>query len=120
MRAIGVVLATAVLGMGCYHYVAPDNAGLHPVIHGDRARITKIDGTTLELRHAVLLGDTLAGDLAKPQSGAGRLVIPMDSILKITVRRFDLETTAGLALLTGCVVGVATGFLEWQWADPGW
>ena len=108
-RALPVLL----VAVGCHSWStyrgAPQNlVDKHPT----SIRVTRVDGSQLELVQAGLRVDTLVGlraELARKDSTAARTAIPFADIRELAVRRFDpLRTalTAGVGL--AAVIAVAS------------
>jgi hypothetical protein len=79
----------------------------------DRVRITRPDGSTTELVHPLIVGDTLAGTrLGSPGTTANsRIAIPLSDVQSVSIRQVNAGRTAlligGLGVTAIAVIGAA-------------
>jgi hypothetical protein len=77
----------------------------------DRVRITRSDGSMIELIHPVLSGDSLSGRWANTKDTSSRVSIPISDVRSVAVRRVSAGKTAlliaGVGLTAVAVVGAA-------------
>jgi len=111
--------ATALLGFlasACMTWKTQPAAPEHVLAEKtrDRIRVTRPDGSTIELVHPLIAGDTLSGDL--PGSSAWdstrRIAIPLSDVRSVAVQRVSAGRTAlligGLGLTAIAIVAAAT------------
>jgi hypothetical protein len=78
----------------------------------DRVRLTRADGSMIELVQPFISGDTLIGRWADSKDTASRVFIPVSDVKSVAVRRVHAAKTglliAGVGLTAIAVIGAAT------------
>ena len=80
----------------------------------DRVRVTRPDGSTMELVHPLIVGDTLAGTRlgSSGTTSNSRIAIPLSDVQSVSIRQVNAGRTAlligGLGVTAIAVIGAAT------------
>lgn len=89
-RATALAALTALAASGCFRWQAIDPA---PGATLRDVRVTRVDGTALEMGDAHWAGDTIVG-----RRRGARVAVPRDSVHALAVRRLDRTRTAWAAV----------------------
>jgi hypothetical protein len=108
--AIGLVLVLA----GCTTWKTQSAAPADVIAdRGDHVRVTRSDGSTLELTKATVSGDSLSGHSSAAKDSTSRVTIPLAEVQSVAVRRISAGKTVllvgGLGLTAILVAAAAQG-----------
>jgi hypothetical protein len=107
--ALGFILALA----GCTSWKTQSAAPADAITQGDHVRITRADGSTLELTRATVSGDSLSGHSRAAKDSATRTTIPLTDVQSVAVNRVSAGKTVllvgGLGLTAMFVAAAAQG-----------
>jgi hypothetical protein len=105
--AIGCMLGAA----GCTSWKTQSAAPADAIASGDHVRVTRADGSTLELTRAAVSGDSLSGHSPAAKDSSSRTTVPLADVQSVAVNRLSGGKTmllvGGLGLTAMLVAAAA-------------
>ncbi len=106
---LGFILALA----GCTSWKTQSAAPADAIAPGDHVRVTRADGSTLELTRASVSGDSLSGHPSAAKDSTSRTTIPLADVQSVALNRVSGGKTVllvgGLGLTAMLVAAAAQG-----------
>ena len=81
--ALGFILAFA----GCTSWKTQSAAPADAIAPGDHVRVTRADGSILELTKATVVGDSLSGHSPAAKDSSSRTTVPLADVQSVAVNR---------------------------------
>ena len=107
--ALGFILAFA----GCTSWKTQSAAPADAIAPGDHVRVTRADGSILELTKATVVGDSLSGHSPAAKDSSSRTTVPLADVQSVAVNRVSggktLLLVGGLGLTAMLVAAAAQG-----------